>query len=290
MNIFIALISTFFWSLADIFFKKALKYNLNIWNNNFLWQVIPFMLFLIIYFSIWFDEKLNLDILVLLCIFLSFILYLLWGYLRASIFKVEKITYLLPYSNLSKVFTVVFSFFLFWDISISTFFVILFTIFIIMWFTIDLKNLTFSKNILIFSFSELLYAIWNIIIGYSLLEVAKWWLWVSWFSFIITYLIIWSIILFIPFLFLGWFKELQWIGKNFYIIRWMAWILWWTSWYLSIVVISSLGLSVSILLSFIGIFTTLLFAFFILKEKPTRKDIFLTILILVLISIWFYLK
>lgn len=289
MNIFIAVISTIFWSLSDIFFKKALQYKINLWNNDFLWQVIPF-LFLMVYFFVWLDKNWNWDIKVIFSILLTFIIYTLWVYLRSQIFKVEKITYLLPYSNLEKIFTIIFSFFLFWDISIITFFIILFTVFFIGLLTIDRKNLTFSKHILIFSFSQLLYAIWNIMTGYILLEGVKWGLWVDGFSFITYYLCIGTIALLIPFLLFRWFQELKGIGKGFYLIRGTGWILWWASWYLSIVVISHLGLSVSILLSFIGMFTTLLFSFFILKERPERKDIFLTISVLILISLWFYLK
>jgi drug/metabolite transporter (DMT)-like permease len=56
------------------------------------------------------------------------------------------------------------------------------------------------------------------------------------------------------------------------------------------VVISNLGLSISVLLSFLGVFSTLFFAFFILKDTPTKKDIILTILLLILIPAGFYFK
>jgi hypothetical protein len=80
-------------------------------------------------------------------------------YYYSKIFKLEKITHLLPYENLSKIFTIIFSFYLFSDVSTITFFITILTIFVIILFSIDLKNLTFSKNILLFSFSHLFFAI-----------------------------------------------------------------------------------------------------------------------------------
>lgn len=292
MSLFIAILSTFFWSLSDVFFKKALKYNINLWNNDFLGQVFPLIVFLFIYFFVWFnfETKLNLEINVIFYVFLSFVFYTIWRYYHAKIFKVEKITHLLPYENLSKIFTIIFSFYLFSDISSTTFFITILTIFVIIWFSIDFKSLTFSKNILLFSFSHLFFAIWNLLTWYVLLEVAKWWLWVSWYSFITTYLIIWTGLFLLPFLFLKWFSELKEVDFGFYVYRWTSWFFSWFSWFLSMVVISNLGLSISVLLSFLWILSTLFFAFFILRDIPTKKDIILTILLLILISAGFYFK
>lgn len=292
MNLLIAILSTIFSSLSNIYFKKSLKYNINLWNNDFLWQILPLLLFLFVYFFVWFnfDTQLYLDAKVISLIFLSLCFYTIWKYYYSRIFKVEKITYLLPYINLEKIFTVVFSFFLFKDITNTTFFIIILTIFLIISFSIDYKNIKFSKNILIFSFSQLLYAIGNIIMWYVLLEVAKWWLWVSGFSFITTYLFIWVVLLFIPFLYFKWFLELKQTDSWFYTSRWISSILWRGSWFLSMVVIADLGLSISVLLSFLWLFSTIFFAFFLLKDIPTKKDIILTILVLILISAWFYFQ
>lgn len=292
MNLFTAILSTIFSSLANIFFKKSLKYNINLWNNDFLWLVLPLWVFLFAYFYIdfQFDTQLYLDPKIVWLIFLSWLFFTVWKYFYASIFKVEKITYLLPYINLEKIFTIILSFYLFSDITKTTFFIIILTIVIIILFSIDYKNIKFSKNILIFSFSQILYAIWNIIMWYVLLEVSKWGFWVSWFSFLVTYLFIGVVIFFIPFLLLKWFLELKQVDSWFYVSRWFSSLLASFSWFLSLVVIANLWLSMSILLSFLGIFSTLFFAFFLLREIPTKKDIILTIIVMILISAWFYFK
>lgn len=292
MSFFTAILSTIFASLSDIFFKKALQYKINLWNNDFLWQIFPLFIFILAYFYIdfQFDTTINTDFKVLLYVLLSFFMYTIGRYFHAKIFKVEKITHLLPYENLSKIFTIIFSFYLFADISKTTFFITLFTILVIILFTIDFKNLKFWKNILIFAFSHVLFALWNLITWYILLEASAWWLWVSWYSFITTYLIIWTLVFFIPFFWLKWFLELKNVDFSFYTYRWAAWILSWFSWFLSLVVIANLWLSISVLLSFLWIFSTLFFAFFILRDIPTKKDIILTILVLALISAWFYFK
>lgn len=292
MNLFAAILSTILSSLANIFFKKSLNYNVNLWNNDFLGQILPLFIFLFYYFFIWFnfDTKLNLEPKVVFLIFLSFSFYTIWKYFYSKIFKVEKITYLLPYINLEKIFTVIFSFFLFKDITNTTFFITIFTVLIIIFFSVDYKNIKFSKNILIFSFSQLLYAMWNIVMWYVLLDVAKWWLWVTWFSFITTYLFIWVVLFLIPFLFLKWFLELKQVDSWFYFSIGTSSILSWFAWFLSMVVISDLGLSISVLLSFLWLFSTLFFSFFILRDIPTKKDVILSILVLLLVSAWFYYK
>lgn len=292
MNFFIAIISTVFASLWDIFFKKALKYNINLWNNDFLWQILPLGIFIFAYyyFEFHFDTTLYISPQVLFAIFLSLLFYTVGRYFHAKIFKIEKITYLLPYENLSKIFTIIFSFYLFSDISTLSFIITLVTIFVIFISSLDMKNIAFSKNILIFSFSHVLFAIWNLIVGYILLESAQWGLWVSGYSFITTYLVMGVILFFIPFFLLKWFKELKNVDFGFYTYRSISWFLSWFSWFLSLVVISYLWLSISVLLSFLWILSTLFFAFFILRDIPRKKDIILTIIILILISLWFYFK
>lgn len=292
MNVIIAIFSTIFSSLSDVFFKKSLKFKVNLWNNDFLWQILPLFVFLVFYFWVWFsfNTKINLDLNIIWYIFLSFIFYSIWRYFHAKIYKVEKITHLLPYENLSKIFTVIFSFFLFWDVSIITLSVVIFTIFLIMFFTIDFRNLKFSKNILIFSFSHILFAIWNLIMWYVLLDSVKWWLWVSWFSFIVTYLVIWVLLFNIPFLYFKWFRELKNIDKTFYFYRWVSWFLSWFSWFLSMVIVSEFWLSISILLSFLVLITTIIFALIFLNDKPEKKDLYLSFFVVILIAIWFYFK
>ncbi len=292
MNLFIAMLSTLFSSLWDIFFKKALRYNINLWNNDFLGQIFPLFAFVFAYYYLefQFDTTLYLSWKVLAYILLSLFFYTIGRYFHAKIFKVEKIIHLLPYENLSKIFTIIFSFYLFSDISTLSFLITLFTIFVLIVSSIDFKNVTFWKNILIFSFSHLLLSVWNLIVGYILLETSAWGLGVSGYSFITTYLVMWVVIFLFPFFLLKWYGELRNVDFWFYTYRWISWFLSWFSWFLSLVVISYLWLSVSVLLSFLWIFSTLFFAFFILREIPRRKDIFLTFIVLVLISVWFYFK
>lgn len=290
MNILIAIMSEMFASIWQIFLKKSLSYKINLWNNDFLWQILPLVLFLLFYFFVWFsfDTTIDFSFKSMFFVGLSFIIFTIWVYFRSKIMKIEKVSFLLPYTNLERVLTIIFSFFIFFDVSLVTFLISLFTMIVITLWTLDFKKLTFSKNILVFCFSQLLFTIWNLVMWYTLLEAIKWWLWVSSFSFITTYLIIWTILYLIPFLTFKWYKELKDAWKDFYISRWISGFFAWFSWFLSMIIISNLWLSMSILLSFIWIFTTLVFAFFILKEKIVFKDVLLSVIVLSLISIWFY--
>jgi len=86
------------------------------------------------------------------------------------------------------------------------------------------------------------------------------------------------------------YKELFTWKKEFYYYRfsasivWVAWDLMW------LFLISSLWLVLSILLWFFWLFFTLLLGYFILKDKPSKKNIILSLLVMVLIWIWYYFK
>lgn len=293
MNILLAIFSTISSAFSDVLYKKALGYNINLWNNDFLWQVVPFVIFCILYIPIYFDW-IPLDIYLdwqsfgMIVLALSF--YTIGRYYHAMIYKREKISFLLPYENLSKVLTIVFWFLLFQDVSITTFLITLLIIGVIIGGSLDIKNLTFSKNILIFFLSHFLFAFGNLLTGYILLESNKWWMGVDGFSFLFTYLMVCTIVFIFPFFYAKWYKELENIGRPFYITRFSSGVLSWGAWLLSLVVITQLWLSVSILLSFLWLAVTLIVAYFILWDKPQKKDVIFTIFIVALVSVGFYFK
>jgi drug/metabolite transporter (DMT)-like permease len=62
------------------------------------------------------------------------------------------------------------------------------------------------------------------------------------------------------------------------------------SFILYLFLVSEFGIVVSTLLSFLATGVTMLFGYLILKKKPSKKDIYLTIITTVLVGIGFYFK
>gem|GEM_PF-2455326 len=64
-----------------------------------------------------------------------------------AIYKKEKISTILPYENLSSIFAILISFFIFKDVSWTSFFIAILTVIVIILFSIDFKNVKFPKKI-----------------------------------------------------------------------------------------------------------------------------------------------
>jgi hypothetical protein len=67
--------------------------------------------------------------------------------IEQKIYKVEKISTLMPFENLQKVFVVIISYFLFSDTSLTTLLITLLSIIVIILFKIDFKNFKLPKFI-----------------------------------------------------------------------------------------------------------------------------------------------
>lgn len=188
----------------------------------------------------------------------------------------------MPYKNLDKIFIIVFSFFIFFDVSVISLIITLIAITVVIVSSINFKTLKLPRNISKILFVEFCISITNLL---------GWWLVITYWE-IIYFILAWLsgfLILLVLNLFLWQFKTLKWLPKDFWINRGI-WSLWWFSWFLSLVVIKDLGLSISVLLSFLWMWITLFLSFIILKDKPEKKDLFLTIFVTLLVWLWFYFK
>jgi hypothetical protein len=131
--------------------------------------------------------------------------------------------------------------------------------------------------------NETIYTITNLIVWYMVI-----WYW-EWLLFILDFTM-WTSILIAISLYYWYFSYLKKIKKNYYLPR-LTWsFLWWWSYALSLIIISELWLSISILLWFIWMWMTLLLSYLILHDKPSKKDLILTIIVTWLVWIWYYFK
>lgn len=277
---FIALISTIMSSFADVSWKKSLSYWVR-WRAHALWSY-PIALVLFLYFMLTGFNIFSVSIVPVIVVWIIALLDIIKEPVTQQIYKEEKISVIMPYLNLSKIFVIISSFFLFQDVSNITLCITIFTVIVIALTSIDFKNKRLPKNFSKLLFVESIRTIWTLLWGWLILSYSE-----------IIYFNIYVIAYLIPAILLtytsGQIWDLRKTSPAFWFFRLIAG-LWWLSWFLSLVVIKNLGLSLSILLWFLWIWITLLVSYFFLKDTPSKKDILLTITVSILIWIWYYFK
>ena len=277
---FIALFGTFIASFAEVFWKKSLSFGLRPIAHN-LASYPMWVLFFAYFLFVWIDLSGFGFLFFIIVVFVNFLNIVLQPLVQ-KVYREEKISVIMPFTNLNKIFVIIASFFIFQDVSILSFFIILFTVLIIILASFDFKNKTIPKN-----FSTIL-AVESIKAADIFLS---WWLVVHYgevLYFNVTFLVWLSMYLAIS-LYTWQIQDIKDAPLGYWKVR-IIWALWWVSWFLSLIVVSSLGLSLSVLLWFLWIWVTLFVAYFFLGDTPSKKNILLTISVALLIGTWFYFK
>lgn len=208
--------------------------------------------------------------------------------LELSILKNIKLSNLMPFENLDKIFIIIIWFFLFYgtekETSIATLCITLFTILFIWFFTINLKDLKLPKNFSWIFLYKIIKAIvvlifWFLLIKYSTYTLA----FVNW-GYATTLLLIMS------FIYKDSFITMIRQSKQFYINRMTATILGNISYIIGLFIIQSSGIIIATLLWFLWMVFNILSMKYFLNDIPTRKQVFLAFSILILITLWIYLN
>jgi len=277
---FIAFLSTLMSSFADVSWKKSLSFGVRTRAHSL--GSYPIALILFSYFvitgfnifSVWFVPFLVVGLIAIIDVVKEPI--------NQQIYKEEKISVIMPYLNLSKIFVIICSFFLYNDVSNITFCITILAITVIMLGSIDMKNKRFPKCFSKLLCIEILRTVGILLWGWLVLGYSE-----------IAYFNLYVVLYLIPTLFLAYSSHQLWdlvkVPITFWFYRLIAG-LWWFWWFLSLLVIKNLGLSLSILLWFLWIWVTLLISYLFLKDTPTKKNIFLTIVVSLLIAVWYYFK
>jgi len=281
---FAALISTFLSSSATILWKNALKYNASKEIFNWLSFSSIFFITIVIYFISWWIDFSWVNLFVILIVFVMAVLWFVRTIIYQKSYTIDKISTLMPYDNINKILSIILAFFIFSDVSLITLFITILAVIIIIIFSIDFKTLKIPKSILMFSFAQALTAILTLLIGYLLKN------YISDVSFFILSYLAWMIFVWFILYFKDLYKEIPKLPKKFFLYRLGACHLGWFSYVLSLFVIKELWISISILLSFLGLWITLFFSYFFLKDTPSKKDIILTIIVSSLVGIWYIYK
>jgi len=289
MSIILWIISSFFSSIANSLWKKAVLISK---LPQSLFSIFgPIWWILIVYFIIFYNNK-SLDILldykvVLIILFIAVMSYFITTK-YINIYKNVKLSDLLPYKDLDKVFVVLFWFLIFYwtknGSSITSFFIILTTIFVIILSNVNIKKIHFSKYILQFFFVKILEAIntlllWYIFLKYTTIEYLS----IETLFYLFTAIVV-SIIQ------KNNLKLLFTQEKEFYKYRLWAWIVSWIGFIISLYIAETSWILIATLLSFIWLVFNIFSMKFILNDTPEKKQIILAVVVMVLIWVWFYFK
>ena len=277
-------LSTFLAGFSTIFRKKSMTFETGLWKFGFMFLGRIGAILYIIYFLLWWDiwseivTVKNVSLVTLICLF--------WtgaAVISQYVYKVEKISLIAPYENLNKILSIIFSFFIFSDVSFISLSIAIFVVAIIFISSFDFKNKKIPKTIQIFSLNQFLLSINTILIGYLLLQVSA-----------VEYFVLENIIgIFLLLLIIIFNKDIHRLRrawKKFYFNRIGASMLG-ISWYiLSLYVISTFGVTINILLSFLYLGFILILSYFMLGDKPTFKSITVSIVVTLLVGIGFYFR
>lgn len=278
-----------FDSISWWYYKKALNQS-NVSKLIFRLFIYIFWVFniWILLYYFWFEINILSNYTDLFYIFLLAFLWVIASLIYLHILKNAKLSELLPYENLDKLFIIIVWFFLFywtnnWT-SITTLLITIITLFVIIFFTIDFKNVKIPKNIWIFIFHKFLRSIIILLIWYLLTRYQ--------FS---TYVVVSRSFEFIIYLLLiiitsFSFKSLLTQTKSFYISRFTSVFFWTISSIISIFIIKELWVIVWTLFWFLWIASTILCMKLIINDSPTKKQVSLAFLVILLIWIWYYFK
>jgi len=289
MNIILWIITAILWSIWWAYRKKAIdNSNLSIALYTIFWPIFWFFLvyFLSIFWGI--DIKIYKDYFYLWIILIISILGVFANYIDVYSFSKTKLSYLLPYKDFDKLIIILIWFFLYYwtknSTSITSFFITLFTVFIILINSINFKNVKFDRIVVIYLIGKIFSAISVLLLWYVLIKYST-----------ITYMSINIFFLLLIYLLIIFFKKdnIKNIfnqSKTFYKARTISLLTWWLWIILSFYIIESSWLLIATLISFISLVFNILSIKFILKDNPTKKQIILAIIISILIGLGYYFK
>lgn len=282
---FFAIISEILWTLWGVIWKKSLSFSPPAFFNWLIWYTWWIIISIIIFAFLW-VEMFSWDFFFLIFSALWTISACFDNFISQWIYKTEKISSLIPYEQLSKVFVLIFSFFFLWESDNTVqLFLAIFIIIFLFFMSFDFKNYSFPKKLPIVLFSQFLAFVQIVSVWYAVKNV-------SFLSHYVFYSVLWS------FIFLAWmlfFKniELPKIKKlpiKYYKTRFSWVLLTRSSLVITVFLYSNLWIIMTSLLWFLWLASRMIFSYIFFDDKPSLKNSFMAIFVLIIVSFWFYFK
>ena len=279
-----AIISMILSSLSTIFTKKALGYSKlsNLWYKSF--AAMGWMFILVIFVGFLWVEVMPVimsSTLLICIIYVSIALYS--SFLSQNIYRTEKISNILPFVNINKVFTIIIGFLIWTDTSNTTFAMALLCWVVVIVFSLDFKNLKFPNSSIKLIYSQFIRSLEALIAVYLLTVI-------SFQQVFSMYYVVLGVMTLLALIYKNEIWALFHQSKLFYSNRVGVLITWQSAFIISLFLIQWLGVTITVLLSFLWIAVTLIFSYLFFKDIPSKKSILQIIIISSLVWIWFVFK
>lgn len=290
-GIIIWILQSLFAALWMVFWKKVVE-NKKVWNN---WQTFfsrlnhwLVILILITIGAFWFNfevprEELNINN-ILIFVIAVIGLYITYP-LRRIAYANEKMSVLQPFAMLAQVFPIILWFlFISWErTNIITFIMAIIASLIVIWTSVDFKNLKINKYSVMVLISSIIKSIQLFAVLYFISFLSP-----ETFYLIESILVISISIILITFK--KEFNQIQLITKEYFKLLTIANIIAVISILLVFNMYTSLWVVATSLISLLYLWFVYLFWYLILKEIPSKKDVIVTLLVALCIIIWIYFK
>lgn len=285
MWLVISLVSTVLMSVAQVYYKKVKELST---VSNFviflIWDIALLFIIPVYLYLGYFDPSYLKNWFFLWLVFFISAISLGKNSLMLNILKKEKMSTIAPYQNLNKIFAVVAWFLLMpGSSSVITLIITLIAWWIVIGTSIDFKTFKIPQNIISILIWQSIMAL-HIVLTWYVLDMTDDKL------YFIYYQIIGLIIILFMITRTGGFKWFKDLSKWFYKLRFQEMSYGWVGYILSLFVMKTLGVVVTVLLSFVWLAVTLIMSYFVFWDKPSRKDILVTLIVTWLVWIWFIFK
>ncbi len=278
------IINAFIWSLSQITYKKSVASN-PVSQNVFMWMWN--MVYLVVGISLFFfipTDISNTPLLILAIFLATNILASFAILIEQKLYKEEKISTLAPFNNLDSIFIIIISFIRFSGQSVVSLIMAIIAVFIITFWSLDYKKISFPKNIYLILISKVIRAIKWLSMWYVLKEI------LVTDAFILNNLFYVGLNIFVILFISKDFLTIKKSNPTFLKQRFTTSALGSLSSIVSLFLISNLWLIVSNLLGFLSLSVTLILSYFMFWDKPTKKTILITLRVSVCIVIWYIYK
>lgn len=272
-------------SLWDIAYKKAVLVSENkvsdLWFQFVSWGLSLSLISAIYFWAILFNFQtltniFSLKIISILVIvgFISIFVSSLFAYA----YKNEKLAVLAPYQESETIFTVIFWFLFFSDVSITSFIFVLIAWFILILWSLDFKNLKFNKFAFAIVLWNFVYALKANLIAYILVSITP-----------LDSLFYSNIFAFLFAIIIVFYKKeitqtIWWTDKKMVLFMNSESITRLTVWFIYAILVKEVWIIQTTLLWLLTIFSNMAFAYFVFNEIPAKKDYIIAFFVILCIA------
>lgn len=275
------IINAFIWAFASIMYKKSLRETRNFLSDSmyqFLWAV--FMLIFSIFWYIFLDFQIP-NFLILILLISTGILQIFSDLFEQFAYKNEKLSTLAPFWEFRSIITILLGFIIFQDTSLISFLFALSAWAILFAGNINPKTFQINKYCISMWISGFLLALKMIIYGFILVEITPYN--VFFYNILLVCLLLWIFVIYT--------KQLSQIKKftpkaiKYFSLENIGRLIYTV---IVLFLIKNLWVVQAILLWMLFLFASVAFARIFLKEKISKKQKIVLILVSICISAWVY--